>query len=646
MIESAEIPTLNTEPAFRRPSAEGLVRRWGWTAPPGSVQHQAERFAPLMNQPVGEVAVALKLLDRKILTEALEQQQRDDSNAFFLTYLAENFNQGAVLSKQNMIFAAKEGRQYIDSDIDGLRIHPILVDEDADPGLRARCQELDCILMQIEDRVPLVLFQSHRALSNWESMARIHRTACDIYKALESEDEEVRLAMGPGEYVTGLLGRLGHGGSEKDSGKDQSYLFYAQLINNEDPGQKRLAKILDLAINRGDTDISITLEPDGSGRVFSRIAGDLLPFASIPSLSPSEMLGLCIFSMQRSGANPNNERPRTPMGGKINFKSTSHRCAIRCSFIPVRYEGVDPRCVDISLRLQVQSGTEYKTTLKTLNLNPIVEECIQDAIYKKDGLILLVGPTNSGKSTTIAGVLGEHEKLFGTRRKRVSLEEPVERNISGISQFEIVRGEGGISFDAYLEQLVRHDPDLIFIGEVRDRASAQVAIAASISGHIVLSTTHAKTAVLGYRRLLKLAGDDNDFDLIQALSLIISQRLIKQLCPDCKTRRRIKPQEVERYVRYQISEGAIDETRREEVVDDLPEYVYEANPAGCDSCTGGAKGQIPVNEVLPIPRELKDILLRGADDLSQLDRFRGCTLLDESLTLLKAGRVALEDIFL
>jgi len=212
-----------------------------------------------------------------------------------------------------------------------------------------------------------------------------------------------------------------------------------------------------------------------------------------------------------------------------------------------------------------------------------------------NGIILVTGATGSGKSTTTYSMLQELNK---EETNIITVEDPIEMNIEGINQVQ-VNSDIGLTFAAVLRSILRQDPNIILIGEIRDSETAQIAVRASITGHLVLSTIHTNDSLSTIERLLDM--DVERYLLSSALTGIISQKLVKTLCPKCKKKRPVTPYE-EHFFRRVLNKY-------------VPE-IYE--PVGCDECNHGFKGRTAVHEVLYITDHLRDVISDPNIDKEQL----------------------------
>ena len=266
--------------------------------------------------------------------------------------------------------------------------------------------------------------------------------------------------------------------------------------------------------------------------------------------------------------------------------------------------------------------------LDTLGFTPKNLEKIKKMISVPNGIILITGATGTGKSTTCYTIL---QYLNNEETNIITVEDPIEMNIEGINQVQ-VNSEIGMTFAAALRSILRQDPNIVLIGEIRDSETAQIAIRTAITGHLVLSTIHTNNALATVERLLDM--DVERYLLSTALSGIISQRLAKTLCPDCRYQRETTAYEKKIFKRH--------------LHKDVP-TVWDANPKGCENCHGGYKGRIAFHEVLELDDEIRDALNNEnleKDDLRKLVYTnKTITMLQDALMKCLDGKTSFEEVY-
>lgn len=276
-------------------------------------------------------------------------------------------------------------------------------------------------------------------------------------------------------------------------------------------------------------------------------------------------------------------------------------------------------------------------SLSDLGLVGHTQRIVEEAIRKPFGMILITGPTGSGKTTTQYGILQEFNR---DEQNIVTLEDPIEYFIEGVNQSQI-NDEIGYSFSTGLRHVLRGDPDIIMVGEIRDSDTAKLAVHAGLTGHLVLSTLHTNNAIGVIPRLIDLGVDA--FLVAPTLTLAVAQRLVQRLCDACKTSRDPLPQERE------VIASALVQTPEKERASFPKEKewkIWEAK--GCDRCRGrGTIGRIAVFEALKMTRELEEIILEAPSEAriaKEAERQGMVTMFQDGIRKALDGRVALREV--
>jgi general secretion pathway protein E len=300
---------------------------------------------------------------------------------------------------------------------------------------------------------------------------------------------------------------------------------------------------------------------------------------------PQKTMQSAIISRLKLMANLNIAERRLPQDGKIKIRFGNREVDIRVSCVPTIYGE------SVVLRLLAQESVEYD--LGNLGMDQKDLKYIEGLIERPYGMILVTGPTGSGKTTTLYGVL---KKLNTVTRKIITVEDPVEYQVNGINQVQ-VKPQIDLTFANALRSLVRQDPDVLLIGEIRDRETADIAIESALTGHLVLSTLHTNDAPGAITRLRDIGIES--FLMADSLLAIMAQRLIRVLCPHCKTE-------------YTAREG--DRKRIGEILPDLPSSLTLYQNKGCDRCGyTGYKGRQGIFEFLPINEAIKSAIVAGKE---------------------------------
>jgi type IV pilus assembly protein PilB len=264
-------------------------------------------------------------------------------------------------------------------------------------------------------------------------------------------------------------------------------------------------------------------------------------------------------------------------------------------------------------------------SLAELGLDEAQQRTVAEAIGAPHGLVLVTGPTGSGKTLSLYCFL---QMLNGTARNLCSVEDPAEIQLEGINQVN-VREKAGLTFAVALRALLRQDPDVIMIGEIRDEETASVAVKAAQTGHLVLSTVHTNDASAACARLIDIGVEP--YNLAGALRLVTAQRLVRRLCRHCR-------------VRGEESSAALSAAGLDTVNGDTPQpYVAR----GCEACHGiGYRGRVGIHEIVPITGAIRDLIVtrRGAHDIAREARRSGvASLRDAALARVRDGTTSLAE---
>jgi type IV pilus assembly protein PilB len=310
---------------------------------------------------------------------------------------------------------------------------------------------------------------------------------------------------------------------------------------------------------------------------------------------------------------------RLPQDGRIKMKMGKGReMDFRVSVLPTIYGE------KIVLRLLDKSSLQLDMTKLGFEEGPLAD--FSEAIHRPYGMILVTGPTGSGKTTTLYSALSELNKVSDNIS---TAEDPVEYNVAGINQVQM-KEEIGLTFAASLRSFLRQDPDIIMVGEIRDYETAEIAVKAALTGHLVLSTLHTNDAPSTITRLLNMGIEP--FLVSSSLNLIVAQRLARRVCGNCREEVRIPPKAL-------VDAGM------------KPERIKLAKPAkgkGCDDCNGtGFRGRVALYEVMPIKEELKEMVLRGGSAIEvkrEAVRLGMKTLRQAGLSKVEEGVTTLEEV--
>jgi type II secretory ATPase GspE/PulE/Tfp pilus assembly ATPase PilB-like protein len=412
-------------------------------------------------------------------------------------------------------------------------------------------------------------------------------------------------------------------GSLEDSGEEFAPVENPQgadEIVDEDAAVVRfVSDVISQAIADAATDIHF--EPqEGQLRIRYRVDGLLV---SVPL--PENLLRFqdAIISRLKIMARLNISERRLPQDGRINFKTPNTTLDIRVSTIPTIY------AESMSLRLLNQKKEAF--TMDRLGMNAEEQALITHVLDYPHGIILVTGPTGSGKSTSLNAFL---RKINSPDLRIVTIEDPIEYEVAGVNQMQ-VRPEIGLTFASALRHVLRQDPDVIMVGEIRDLDTAEIAIRASLTGHLVFSTIHTNDAAGAYTRLVDMGVEP--FLVASAIELVIAQRLVRRLCPACA-----RPQLVSRTkLRDTLAILGLDPAESGAVTELMA-------PVGCDRCrSSGYRGRIGIFEILRPNDELHDLILKreSARVLTKCARDHGMLTLQHSgWEKVKAGHTTMEEL--
>lgn len=343
------------------------------------------------------------------------------------------------------------------------------------------------------------------------------------------------------------------------------------------PVVKFVNKVLVDAIRRGASDIHF--EPyETDYRVRLRIDGILKNVAKAP-----QKLNQRIAARLKVMSQLDIAEKRVPQDGRIKLNlSKTRQIDFRVSTLPTLFGE--------KIVLRILDGSAAKLGIDKLGYEPDQQKLFMDAIHKPYGMVLVTGPTGSGKTVSLYTALG----ILNDETRNISTaEDPVEIRLPGVNQVQ-QNNKRGMTFAAALRSFLRQDPDIIMVGEIRDLETAEIAVKAAQTGHMVLSTLHTNDAPQTIARLMNMG--IAPYNITSSVTLVIAQRLARRLCSNCKRPHDIPPHAL-------LAEGFTQEEL------DQGFTVYE--PVGCDECTEGYKGRLGIYQVMPMTDEIATIVLGG-----------------------------------
>jgi type IV pilus assembly protein PilB len=307
---------------------------------------------------------------------------------------------------------------------------------------------------------------------------------------------------------------------------------------------------------------------------------------------------------------------RVPQDGRVSLTIDGRRIDVRVVTLPL--VGGE------SIVLRILDKGNVVMELDGLGFQPGEREHFERAIRRPDGAVLVTGPTGSGKSTTLYAALG----AVNTREKTIiTIEDPVEYELEGIKQVQ-VNAKGGLSFATGLRTMMRADPDLLMVGEIRDAETAHIAVDAALTGHLVFSTMHTKDTATALTRLVEMGIEP--FLLASAIEVVVGQRLARTLCSSCR-RETVIPASF-------LREGGYD------AEEDLSAF----EPGGCARCgRTGYRGRVGLFEVMRMTEEVRQLVLqrRAADEIAAVARSQGMRpLREDGLEKVRLGITSLAEV--
>jgi type IV pilus assembly protein PilB len=393
---------------------------------------------------------------------------------------------------------------------------------------------------------------------------------------------------------------------EEDEHEDERSVSLED-VDDGAPVIKLVHSLVAQAVQQGASDIHVNPE-EGDTRVMFRVDGVLTPAATIKR----KMAGSVVSRIKIMSDLDISER-RLPQDGRFALTVDGRRIDIRVVTLPlVNGEGVVMRILDEHVSVE---------DLESLGMRMEEQARFRDAIGRPNGAVLVTGPTGSGKSTTLYAALNA---INDGERSILTIEDPVEQRISGIKQMQIAP-KAGVTFEVGLRSILRGDPDVIMVGEIRDRQTAHIAVEAALTGHLVLSTLHTRDAPAALGRLIDMGIEP--FLVSSAVDCIVAQRLVRMLCPHCKQRQNV----AESVLAEHGLAGA---------------EPYE--PVGCPRCSGtGYRGRVGIYEVMSVTEPIRALILERAsvDEMVVVAEREGMRRLrDDGLEKVRDGVTSIAEI--
>jgi general secretion pathway protein E len=335
--------------------------------------------------------------------------------------------------------------------------------------------------------------------------------------------------------------------------------------------------------------------------------------------APPRKLQAALISRVKLMAKLNIAERRLPQDGRIKLRMLGREVDLRVSTLPTLYGE--------SVVLRILDRSNIDVSLESLGFPEDTLSAFENLIFQPHGMILVTGPTGSGKTTTLYGAL---DKINSPEKKIITIEDPVEYQLNGVNQIH-VKSQIGLTFSAGLRSIVRQDPDVIMIGEIRDYETAEIAIQSALTGHLVFSTLHTNDAAGAISRLLEMGVED--YLLASSLLGVMAQRLVRQLCPVC---------------RRPVDERASGPHLELPTNGHAPEPVTSYEAGECEECAmTGYRGRKGIFELMPVDEGLRQLILKrsSADVLKEYAVGSGMrTLRDDGWRKVCAGITTVSEV--
>ena len=518
-------------------------------------------------------SLAEKLVEQKLLSdEEMERvaKLRDEQQAPLTRLIVEL----GFLSEDDLLPVLQN---HFDLPLVSLKDQPATpLPVEFDPGIAEFLRMARMVPFKVEGRELLV------AITDPLDISRLH--ALEVAAGIR-----VKPVLAKEKEITARIEALFGSGASGDSSQTSAAREIEGAVNEEDVAHLRdmasevpvirlVNQMLVRALESRASDVHI--EPfENQLKVRYRIDGILHEVEA-----PPRQLKAAVISRLKILAQLNIAERRLPQDGRIKIRLAGKDVDLRISTVPTMYGE--------SVVIRLLERAQIFTQLNALGFPPGVLEHFNEMIAKPHGMILVTGPTGSGKTTTLYGAL---QKINDPGKKIITIEDPVEYQLSGVNQIQ-VKPQIGLTFANGLRSIVRQDPDVIMVGEIRDAETAEIAVQAALTGHLVFSTLHTNDAAGAISRLLEMGVQD--YLLASSLLGVLAQRLVRRLCPSCRNE-----------VPFAGFDG---EDPRSGHNGEAPRTVWEA--IGCEACSmTGYLGRVGIFELLPATSEMCKVIVQRAD---------------------------------
>ncbi len=555
----------------------------------------------------GETLIHKGLLTRRGLIEALNDQRENGGRLgevlVRLKMVKEEDVTRALAEYLSMDYVRLDGAEKINMETARLlpeniskRFCLVAIGEEDDKVIVAMADPLNVIAI---DTIALRMQRKIKAVIS--STQEIRHAIETIYHGSDIEEQQLRDIV-----------EIEVGGQEDSLEKDAAEADISEAAAAKPPVIRFVDLLLSQAVKSRASDVHI--EPqEKSMMIRMRIDGilrDMIP--------PARKMQAAVFTRIKILSDMNIAERRLPQDGRFKIKTSGKDIDVRVSSIPTIYGE------KIVLRILDTSSASHE--VEKLGFEPNLLKEFKDIIAQPHGIIIVTGPTGSGKSTTLYSALNY---LKDPTKNITTVEDPVEYRLAGINQIQI-KHEINLDFAICLRAILRQDPDIILVGEIRDKETVEIAIKASLTGHLVLSTFHTNDAPSAISRLLYMGIEP--YLLASSLNLIIAQRLVRKICDKCKEPVKLSQEVIKRL--------NIDLNKNKEPV------FYQGK--GCNSCGDtGYSGRLPIFEFLVLDSDMRDKLIVKAteSEIRKLSREKGYGgLVDSGVSKMLQGLTTAEEV--
>ena len=558
---------------------------------------------PIKNLPIGEILIEQGFINKQQLEDALAAQKKSTGKM-----LGDVMLEMGLVSESQLAQALSIRLKVPFVDLSSIKVDTNAVSKISEEVAREKCvfafqYKNNRLFVATNDPVNFYIFEDLKVQTGMEIIPQI------------STKTQIEAAIGKfysSQAIDSTMNELENEAGSGDITEDLEKAESEGRVDNA-PIVKLVNMMVETAFRNQVTDIHIEAFKDRT-RIRFRMDGELVEqdMKIPPSFHNSIITRIKILGGM------NIAERRIPLDGRFGTRIDGVNLDMRVSTIPCVY---GEKCV-----IRLLSTADDKTRKITdLGMTDYNYEMFKQIIRCPNGVMLVTGPTGSGKSTTLYATLGE---LSQPNVNIVTVEDPVEKKIDGVNQCQI-NSKAGMTFVAALRSILRQDPDIIMVGEIRDGETADIAIRAAITGHFVLSTLHTNDAATTITRLVDMGVAP--YMVASSLVGIIAQRLVKLLCKSCK----------ETYTLTDPNDLKLMNKKE-------PVQICKPHLGGCKACRGtGYAGRTAIHEIIVVTPDLKELISKGAtaEEIGELARKNGTLLLRDNVTqMVLAGRTSMDEL--